>query len=86
MSRASLGSAAGGKKGDSSMNTHVAAQETFAVGEQPGTGHYRCCKCGEYVVELIKPTDQIPPCENCDSAPDVRYRIEDQEAAESHGP
>ena len=61
-------------------------QETFRIGDQPGTGDYRCLKCGKYVASLLKPEDQIPPCKNCDSAPDVRYEVENREAAVSRGP
>ena len=64
----------------------MAQEDTFRVGDQPGTGKYRCCKCGTYVVALIQPADQIPPCKNCDSDPDVRYEVDNQEAAVSHGP
>ena len=68
------------------MNQQLVGEVTFAVGDQPGTGKYRCCKCGKYVVSLLQPADQIPPCKNCDSAPDVRYRVDNQEASVSHGP
>lgn len=64
----------------------MAKDQTFGVGDQPGTGKYRCCKCDSYVVALIHPTDQIPPCKNCDSSPDVRFKAENEEATTSHGP
>jgi hypothetical protein len=64
----------------------MSEETTFHVGDQPGTGKYRCCKCGNYVAVLIQPADQIPPCENCDSDPDVRYEVDNQEATVSHGP
>ena len=60
--------------------------ETFAIGDQPGNGSYRCCKCGEYVARLLGPEEQLPPCEKCGSTEDVRYRPEDKEAKQSHGP
>jgi hypothetical protein len=64
----------------------MSKNEAFRIGDQPGNGKYRCQKCGTYVATLLHPTEQLPPCKNCDSAPDVRYRAENQEAAISHGP
>jgi hypothetical protein len=64
----------------------MARSETFRIGEQPGTGKYRCVKCGKYVATVLHPAEQLPPCKNCDSAPDVRYEVENHEAAVSHGP
>ncbi|MDZ4656994.1 MAG: hypothetical protein SH868_05375 [Bythopirellula sp.] len=58
----------------------------FSIGEQPGNGSYRCSKCGTYVARLLGPEEQLPPCENCGSAKDVRYQVEDEEATQSHGP
>jgi DNA-directed RNA polymerase subunit RPC12/RpoP len=58
----------------------------FSVGEQPGTGNYRCTNCGQFVAELIQPKDQLPPCENCGANPAVKYEIDNREAAISHGP
>jgi hypothetical protein len=60
--------------------------QTFAIGDQPGNGCYRCCKCGNYIARLLGPEEQLPPCENCGSADDVRYQVEDKEATQSHGP
>jgi DNA-directed RNA polymerase subunit RPC12/RpoP len=62
------------------------ATTSFSVGEQPGSGEYRCCKCGTYVARLLGPEEQLPPCENCGSADDVRYQAKDNEASQSHGP
>jgi DNA-directed RNA polymerase subunit RPC12/RpoP len=62
------------------------ATKTFAIGDQPGNGSYRCSKCGTYVAQLLSPEEQLPPCENCGSDDDVRYQPEDKEAAQSHGP
>lgn len=59
---------------------------SYYVGEQPGNGRYVCQKCGEYVAELLGPTEQLPPCENCGSDTDVSYCEADQEAKISHGP
>lgn len=64
----------------------MADQTTLRIGDQPGNGKYRCAKCGKYVATLLHPTEQLPPCKNCNSAPDVRYRADNQEAAASHGP
>lgn len=62
------------------------ATSPLCIGEQPGNGCYRCCKCGSYVARLLSPEEQLPPCENCGSAEDVRYQAEDNEASQSHGP
>lgn len=62
------------------------ATDSFAIGEQPGNGNYRCCKCRTYVAQLLSPEEQLPPCERCGSAGDVRYQAEGTEAAHSHGP
>jgi len=64
----------------------MAREETFGVGDQPGTGKYRCTKCGKYVVALLQPKDQIPPCKHCGPGPDVRFQVDNREAAVSHGP
>jgi hypothetical protein len=62
------------------------ATSQFAIGEQPGNGCYRCCKCHSYVAQLLGPEEQLPPCEKCGSAGDVRYKAADGEACDSHGP
>lgn len=62
------------------------ATSEFAIGEQPGNGCYRCCKCHSYVAQLLGPEEQLPPCEKCGSAEDVRYKAADGEACDSHGP
>jgi DNA-directed RNA polymerase subunit RPC12/RpoP len=62
------------------------AIQGYAIGEQPGNGAYRCSKCGTYVAQLLSPDEQLPPCEKCGSADDVRYLPEDREATQSHGP
>ena len=59
---------------------------TLSIGDQPGTGNYRCTKCGDFVAELLNPSAQLPPCENCGAEPDVRYEVDNREAAVSHGP
>lgn len=62
------------------------ATDTYAIGDQPGNGTYRCCQCGEYMARLLGPEEQLPPCENCGSSDAVRYKTEDREANQSHGP
>jgi hypothetical protein len=62
------------------------ATARYSIGEQPGNGSYRCCKCGTYVARLLSPEEQLPPCENCGSAEDVQYRPEDKEATQSKCP
>ena len=58
---------------------------TYAIGDIAGTGAYRCCRCHDYVAKLTGPEDQIPPCENCGTLPDVRYEPWNEEAVISHG-
>jgi hypothetical protein len=60
--------------------------KTFAIGDQPGNGSYRCRKCRIYIATLLSPEEQLPPCERCGSADDVHYQPEDKEATQSHGP
>lgn len=64
----------------------MAVKERFSIGDQPGTGNYRCCKCGTYIASLLSPEKQLPPCENCGSGEDVQYEAQDKEAKQSHGP
>jgi DNA-directed RNA polymerase subunit RPC12/RpoP len=64
----------------------VIATKTYVIGDQPGNGTYRCCQCGKYVARLLSPEEQLPPCENCGSNEHVRYKAEDREAKQSHGP
>ena len=58
--------------------------KSFAIGESCGTGQYACTKCGA-TVTVTGPTDQLPPCENCGTSPDVRFEPVDEEAQQSHG-
>jgi hypothetical protein len=58
----------------------------LSIGDQPGTGNYRCTKCGEFVAELLHPAEQLPPCENCGANAEVHYQVDNREAAVSHGP
>jgi DNA-directed RNA polymerase subunit RPC12/RpoP len=62
------------------------ATDTYSIGDQPGNGTYRCSQCGKYVAKLLSPEEQLPPCENCGSSDHVRYKAEDREAKQSHGP
>ncbi len=57
----------------------------FPIAEQPGTGVYRCTKCDDFEVTVTGPEDQLPPCANCGSAPDVLYMPMDENARVSHG-
>ena len=62
------------------------ATKSFSIGDQPGSGCYRCTNCGKYVARLLGPEEQLPPCENCGSSGGVHYHAEDKEATQSHGP
>jgi hypothetical protein len=64
----------------------MATTTTHSIGDQPGTGNYRCTLCGQFVAELLQPKDQLPPCENCGCDPAVQYEVDNREAATSHGP
>lgn len=55
------------------------------IGERCGTGTYRCVSCNSFEVLIRDPEDQLPPCDNCGSGPNVRYLPMDENARISGG-
>ena len=46
----------------------------YNIGEKPGEGTYQCVSCDDWTVTLDYDDDQLPPCANCGSRQDVKYR------------
>lgn len=47
---------------------------TYSIGEKPGKGTYECTTCNKWRVVIDDDDKQLPPCGNCGSGQNVRYK------------
>lgn len=45
----------------------------YKTGEKPGTGTYKCTKCGQ-LIRLDDASDKLPPCPTCDNSTYIKVK------------